>query len=100
MTFRELIDRRWKRIKIVVVPLLLASLVLIGSDPPWTTANCIGVAAFLVALIVIIACIGTVRCPLCQRFIGAGAALRFLNTPQPGRCGHCGLRIDEKLGAR
>jgi energy-coupling factor transporter transmembrane protein EcfT len=74
MTFRELIDRRWKRIKIVVVPLLLAALVLIGNDPPWTTANCIGVAVFLIALIVIIACVGTVRCPLCQRFIGPGTA--------------------------
>jgi hypothetical protein len=100
VTFRELIDRRWKSIKIVVVPLLLAALVLIGNDPPWTTANCIGVAVFLVALIVIIACVGTVRCPLCQRFIGPGTALRFLKTPPLERCGHCGLRMDEKLGAR
>jgi hypothetical protein len=86
--------------KIVAVPLLLAALVLIGNDPPWTTNNCIGVAVFLCALIVIFACIGTIRCPLCQRFIGPGAALRFLNTPPPERCDHCGLRMDEKLGAR
>jgi hypothetical protein len=100
MTFRELIDRRWKRIKIVVVPLLLAALVLIGNDPPWTTANCIGVAVFLVALIVITACVGSVRCPLCQRSIGPVTALRFLNTPPLERCGHCGLHMDRKLGAR
>jgi hypothetical protein len=54
MTFRELIDRRWDRIKIVVVPLLIAALILIGNDPPWTTANCIGVAVLFVALIVIL----------------------------------------------
>jgi hypothetical protein len=64
------------------MPLLLTALVLIGNDPPWTTANCIGVAVFLVALIVIIACVGTVRCPLCQSFIGLVTVLRFLRTPQ------------------
>jgi hypothetical protein len=100
MTFRELIDRRCDRMKTIVVPLLMTALVLTGNDPPWTTANCIGVAVFLIALIVIITCVGTIRCPLCQRFIGPVTALRFLKTPQPERCDYCGLRVDEKLGAR
>ena|SRR5579862_8473123 len=98
-TIRDHIERRRDRIKIVVVPLLMAAVAIFHHkwSPPWTRLESIGLAAGLLGTLVYVAYVGNVRCPRCQRFIGLRNILPFQN-PQPERCVHCGLNFSKPMG--
>jgi hypothetical protein len=101
MTIRELIDRRKDRVKIVVVPLLLAAIGLLwhgGKYGPWTSVNSMGVGVALLGGIVYVAYVGTIRCPRCGGFIGISFVSPLRNKPpQPERCAHCGLSFGKPM---
>jgi hypothetical protein len=98
-TIRDHIERRRDRIKIVVVPLLLAAVCIFHHKwaPPWTRLDSIGLAAGLLGTLVYVAYVGNVRCPRCRRFISLRNILPFQNKPQPERCAHCGLNFGKPM---
>jgi hypothetical protein len=104
MTIREFIDRRKDRVKIVVVPLLMAAMGMLlhgGKHGPWTSVNSVGVGAALLGGILYVVYVGTIRCPRCKGFIGLGIVSPFRRTPPPPeRCIHCGLSFREPMAFR
>jgi hypothetical protein len=101
VTIREFIDRRRDRVKIVVVPLLLAALGMLlhgGKHGPWTSVNSIGAGVALLGGIVYVAYVGTIRCPGCRGFIGLNIVSPTRRTPPPTeRCVHCGLSFGKSM---
>ncbi len=100
MSIREFIDRRRDRIKIVVVPLLLATVAIFHHkwSPARTWLESFGLGAGVLGTIVYVAYVGNVRCPRCRRFISLSNIFPFQNKPQPERCVHCGLSFAKPIG--
>jgi hypothetical protein len=103
ITIRDLIDRRKMIALFVTFPLWLPGMGMAvwgGRPGPWTSVNCIGLGALLAAGAVYLACMGTIRCPACKKFIGLITVSPFRNKLIEGaRCSNCGVSIDEPISA-
>ena len=106
---REYLNRQYRVVGRVVVPLFFAGLIApdILEQVTWIPRWALD-ATFAIAIVMVLLAFGGVRCPRCHRALGIGTQAQTSPRGRPGigvtrytlrdiKCPHCGLTLDEPI---